>query len=459
MIPSKITDRYLKRAVVAAIGVTVREVGNELVVSGPYSAMEKIYPKLKTRGFTYNSSDKSWRMPLSVYNSLTSVKRKNLDAILHGLGPSPAEIKQVQDIQDLAKRLVTEKFVGITVHIHGDTLSVSGTTYPIKEDLKDAGGRWDGSRAFDFDLQRISLEKLEQLQTTLKKRSEFNEGRIQKIQALFPDRVRKWPTINITLGHTDHDGWTIRGDTRSFASNIKALFSHPVWTGSNWSLKALDEASDNFRKAIEFFDGAEAKAIAQREEAYAKLDKDQADPKREEEKAPPKAPSCRPNQKPGPCDRCGDMVDVGDGCIYQTLDEDDDRLIWKVHHKNPAVCEANKRQRQEERQRIREVHLSRETARRKVYDWAIAHNVTPPGVSDPDGREVPMRGTSSRIYGGGEWVLIERDEKHFWYVTNNGADGDDWAHNNFRTGGAGAIGVRAPLTPEVLSWIEDAKER
>ncbi len=44
------------------------------------------------------------------------------------------------------------------------------------------------------------------------------------------------------------------------------------------------------------------------------------------------------------------------------------------------------------------------------------------------------------IYGGGE-RLIETDTE-YWYLVNNGMDGDDWSRNTVRTSGAGAYGWR-----------------
>ena len=40
-----------------------------------------------------------------------------------------------------------------------------------------------------------------------------------------------------------------------------------------------------------------------------------------------------------------------------------------------------------------------------------------------------------------------------WHVVNNGGDGDCWANNNIRTGGAGAIGRRYPATPERIAFL------
>jgi len=56
------------------------------------------------------------------------------------------------------------------------------------------------------------------------------------------------------------------------------------------------------------------------------------------------------------------------------------------------------------------------------------------------GIRVLARNERLRLYGGGSWFAITR--KSIWFIRNNGADGDNWARNNVRTGGAGAIGWR-----------------
>lgn len=56
------------------------------------------------------------------------------------------------------------------------------------------------------------------------------------------------------------------------------------------------------------------------------------------------------------------------------------------------------------------------------------------------------------IYGGGDW--FEVTDTHLWWVLNNGADGDNWAHNNVRTGGAGAIGYKIALDPDLVNELE-----
>ena len=57
------------------------------------------------------------------------------------------------------------------------------------------------------------------------------------------------------------------------------------------------------------------------------------------------------------------------------------------------------------------------------------------------------------IYGGGDWFVVSADR--IWYVRNNGMDGDNWSHNNVRTGGAGAIGWYIPFDEQIANQLRD----
>lgn len=60
---------------------------------------------------------------------------------------------------------------------------------------------------------------------------------------------------------------------------------------------------------------------------------------------------------------------------------------------------------------------------------------------------------TQNLYGSGEWIVI--NDKEIWYVQNNGMDGDDWSHNNVRTGGAGAIGWKIPYDEKVAKELRE----
>ena len=74
----------------------------------------------------------------------------------------------------------------------------------------------------------------------------------------------------------------------------------------------------------------------------------------------------------------------------------------------------------------------------------IQKHGTRPANEQPEGQRIL---DTQNIYGGGDWFVIGKD--CIWYCQNNGMDGDDWSHNNVRTGGAGAIGWKIPMDTDV----------
>lgn len=86
----------------------------------------------------------------------------------------------------------------------------------------------------------------------------------------------------------------------------------------------------------------------------------------------------------------------------------------------------------------------------------IADGEYPRGIHTLDGDHILVANERNILYGGGSWFVIDGD--WLWHIKNNGADGDAWDANNIRTGGAGAIGRRVPLTEELKSEIERLRE-
>jgi len=92
---------------------------------------------------------------------------------------------------------------------------------------------------------------------------------------------------------------------------------------------------------------------------------------------------------------------------------------------------------------------------RSLVDQVTKDGVVPEGRSNiPEGDRYL---DSANIYGGGDWWVVGPD--HIWYVKNNGADGDDWGHNNVRTGGAGGIGWRIPYDQQIADKIRGLHEQ
>lgn len=95
----------------------------------------------------------------------------------------------------------------------------------------------------------------------------------------------------------------------------------------------------------------------------------------------------------------------------------------------------------------------------KGLDTLFNHRVskdsnTPEGHHSLKGRSLEIDGGFT-IYGGGEELVVDADGEHVWFVRNNGMDGDDWSRNNIRTGGAGGIGTRYPLTAERRAFLDE----
>jgi hypothetical protein len=147
-------------------------------------------------------------------------------------------------------------------------------------------------------------------------------------------------------------------------------------------------------------------------------------------------------------------VEPGEGYLIWYYDYEPGDFVWKVEHKDPHRCEEIKEAAKIRKEKAR----TKQQAVRSLRDLSTKPEYYVKGTGHrPPGKTV---GINSKTigYGGGEWVVIEPDEKHFWYVINNGADGDDWANNNIETGGAGAIGYRLPFSNEARTLLEVAKE-
>jgi len=66
------------------------------------------------------------------------------------------------------------------------------------------------------------------------------------------------------------------------------------------------------------------------------------------------------------------------------------------------------------------------------------------------------------VYGGGvEYAIDPQDcfsPEHLWQICNNGSDGGDWSHNNYETGGAGAIASAFPFSHRIADLMREVME-
>jgi hypothetical protein len=103
----------------------------------------------------------------------------------------------------------------------------------------------------------------------------------------------------------------------------------------------------------------------------------------------------------------------------------------------------------------RQARIKAIEVRVKEIEGLIWSGVYPEGTDNiPEGVKVF---DTANIYGSGEWFVV--GETRVWHVRNNGMDGDDWSHNNVRTGGAGGIGHYiddAGIGQELLALRDEA---
>jgi hypothetical protein len=142
--------------------ITLTEEGGKLVVRGPYDEMKDIYPKLKGRGFRYNSPDRSWRIDKS---KMTPSKMKNIQKLLPDpVDPSErerAESQNKQNYSSVISRL--DLFPALKVDLLPNGFSVSGDTYPIRNDMRRLGGKWNGSDKsyeFGYSMKQSDFDKV-----------------------------------------------------------------------------------------------------------------------------------------------------------------------------------------------------------------------------------------------------------------------------------------------------------
>jgi hypothetical protein len=169
----------------------------------------------------------------------------------------------------------------------------------------------------------------------------------------------------------------------------------------------------------------------------------------------------RTNQREQACENCEILVAPGEGRLEhysrEWLEDNDEfttRPGWHVTCLDEAACKARVAARASARKEAAERLSRARAALRKLWDQVWAGEYPPKEDAPAAGEELFCPGSGNRLYGGGEWFLLQSD--WIWAVRNNGMDGDDWRANNVRTGGAGAIGHRVPATPELSAAIRQA---
>lgn len=430
--------------------IDVQEKDGILSVRGPYGEMAEVYPKLKTWGFRYNGTDRSWWIKA---DALTPLKRKRFDELVGPQKPvappppkaPPPLVELTPRLKDLADRALAMKadlaMVGVAVGYFKSlmppayNLYFEGAIGPFGPALHKAGAETSGGRA-TFNLLKTDADDLDRFLDSITPQIAAAKKKVETIANLVGP-IRGWFGVSF-VPNTKATEYSLMGKSFPYAKAVKKHFRQPRFF-NGWIVSALKEDPADFEAFIKAADQV-SKDLA-------------AEAQKKSEPAPARTPPRRENSRPGYCRRCGGLVPAGQGWLSLEYDDDNDRDKWTVEHKDRKVCDSVL-----EVQRMEaELANNRAKARKELREYATTKGVMPTGMNELDGKRVYLQ-KQGIVYGGGSWVVIEPDERHFWYVENNGMDGDNWSYNNVVTGGAGAIGYRAPLDDMARLLIEVAKE-
>ena len=400
---------------------------------------------------------KTWTAPKAKLTSAQIANVKKLVDAANSSGASKAEenakIAEPLFEKALKMRLIGWKFEkGTSVD-----LVLTGRTYEVSATAKDAGGVWsDSHKAYFFRKGTVDTAKFEKLLDTIEAKSNRLAVQVEQVTD-FLRNPRKWPTLDVALRFDEPNRIVIvQGNTRPVKNTIGSKIPEIRWQSDKnyWAVARTKVTREELENLTEALDKLEEKALA--ESAPEQVPTVEAPSEKPRPHETPKPDySRRPNRKPDNCYTCGGWVDVGEGHIVQVYDpESESEMRWVVYHNDKKTCEAV-----QEAHKIRqEKARTKQQARRNLFDLCVKpeHYVEGTGHR-PRGTEV-MIDEAGMAYGGGTWVVVEPDEQYFWFVLNNGHDGDDWSRNNVMTGGAGAIGYRLRMTTEAQVLIDAAKK-
>lgn len=400
-------SRVARRWVEAA-KITVQEIDGEYIVAGPYGLMKEVYPKLKSRGFRYNSTDRSWRIPLS---KLTPQKRTGL---LKLLGPYLGEVEtQAEKIQNEIARRIREN---LSIRI----------PYEYRNLAKEEGGLWDTNYRTWAMPDQASIDRV---LTRLEKTGYLTRREQSR-------RVREKLTLSVPYEHRDipeKEGGAWSKDLRMWTfPDKKSLDRVQTEIESLLNIEREEEKREREEKRQQQ-EAERAKYIIVTEYGRSKGEHHDVGETFRDRKTKKVVTVVKVESWYIP----EDGMSLGLGHLGW------DRGWIHTLFTEPAETSKTKVIEQDEQERLTKgqaVKRERELADKVGQK----HNYVPSAKQLRLGGESLLhRNRRQQLYGGGSWWVIQPG-KAIWYVRNNGADGDAWDNNNVMTGGAGAIGYRVP---------------
>lgn len=408
--------------------VQVAEANGIVYVSGPVHIMiEHINKRLKSQGFEYDSSSRTWS---TAARNLTPLKRKNLQKLVapytEGGG---GDIRSKGDI--IKEEMLNRRTKGWCLTI----------PFELKDKAKDLGGLWDDTfktwcmpDQSSYDAVKVLADNVP---AAVAKR-EIARRKQEKLCVVIP-----------------------------FELKDKARDLGGLWDADARAWCMPDETSK--RSILEFkaeMEAAAAKVVAER---HIKEERERAE-KAEQARLERERKGIVIIYQEGRAR--GDHFPVGhvfrdrkSGKVLTVLDvksqyypedglsfglSDDRGWMHTIYAGPPQPQDAATFETKETAARkLRELKLKASKRRDDIEKYVRQHGETPQLGHHPKGDHLCTTGEKSIPYGGGNWFVAEPDA--LWFVQNNGHDGDDWSINNI----PGSVGWRIPKDQRLVDELKE----
>jgi len=449
---------FVSREKIAALymGLNIEEKDGRVIVSGPYPVIKDYISKLKSLKFRYDGGTKSWTHPVT-----SKMTEKILAEKLFGSSEEQAsKSKVIQEESEEVKKLLHEfskkRFNLFNPELKPNGILITGQTYPLKEDFRDAGAEWFSSfKGYFISFENKSLSKVKRLLDKI----EIVESRYQDHKKDIIDFIK-----NLDISGAD---LSVSGNHLliKFSIPIKfrldSIFDFVRREGNGFAVPLDKVTQRNLERFKEVLAEARQETLHKQEETLRKKEEDIR-------------LGIRVFHRVSHPYKVGEVFELRDGSAWTIVEvqksvwmEEEDAMSFGIMDMDRSgyVYYASARPSTDEEMEkagILKTRKERATAqqinvaRNALRDLIKKHGTIPTGnhrLANP----FYKWGVHLMIVGGGEWFVQEGNS--IWYVQNNGADGDNWAANNVVTGGAGAIGWKTTVTPEMEPLIALLVER
>lgn len=450
--------RMAERVAATYMGLSIEEKNGEILVSGPYSVIQPYLAKLKSMKFRYNGTDRSWRHPAAPKFDVESVKVKLFGTEKDQVAKAEVEQEKAQERTETRQRMVADTteamqkfprdFESFSVVTSPGEIRIQGETYPLRADFAAAGFLWK-TDAYEVHAEWTTPEKLTALQHHMQKAEHgFQHRKGEIIKA-----VKEWKEPGATL-YVKGRYLTINL-APGYRVFFKSIFDHLHGTNQ---IPLIGITPKQLQSLADTLQGQRQDLLKKDEEIRTRQEEDTRRGIQRFHRL------TRSYQIGEVFEVRGEAYTVERGVEKKWFDSEDamsfgimnmDRsgFVYYASARPSTQEEMDKAgitQRRQEREKTRTLAQVVKTLREMIQK----EGTIPPGNHrlSPAFYKMDERLVA---YGGGSWFVEEGSD--VWYVENHGADGDDWGHNNVSTGGAGAVGWRTRVTPEIQSLIDQIK--